>query len=135
MFAEDALIIVGRKIEKTSMKEDAYAYQPFKGQPEYGFVKMSKAQYLDRLRDVFRSQQDIALEFESFNLVRKNDTPNIYGVEMRQSWASTRYADEGYLFLLIDFNGPDPLIYVRAWQPNAWSDNELIRTANFKVYK
>jgi hypothetical protein len=38
---------------------------------------------------------------------------------MRQSYASTTYADEGYLFLLIDFRETDPLIYVRAWQPNA----------------
>ena len=58
---------------------------------------------------------------------------------MRQSYASTSYADEGYLFLLIDFEpdtlSNDPLIYVRAWQPNAWSKEEMIRTGDFVVHK
>jgi hypothetical protein len=54
---------------------------------------------------------------------------------MRQSYASTTYADEGYLFLLIDFAEEDPMIYVRAWQPETWSDDELIKTANFRIYK
>lgn len=56
-------------------------------------------------------------------------------MEMRQSYASTAYSDEGYLFLLIDFTERDPLIYVRAWQPNEWSDSALVRTANFRIYK
>jgi hypothetical protein len=39
------------------------------------------------------------------------------------------------LFLLIDFAEEDPMIYVRAWQPETWSDDELIKTANFRIYK
>ncbi|NOX89728.1 MAG: hypothetical protein GXO77_11925 [Calditrichaeota bacterium] len=54
---------------------------------------------------------------------------------MRQSYYSTTYADEGYLFLLIDFSEKDPLIYVRAWQPNTWDLNKLVRTGNFKIHK
>jgi len=54
---------------------------------------------------------------------------------MRQNYTSTTYADEGYLFLLIDFGEVDPLIYVRAWQPNTWGQDQLIKTANFKIYK
>ena len=69
------------------------------------------------------------------DIVKKNNAQNVYGVEMRQSYASTSYSDEGYLFLLIDFNERDPLIYVRAWQPNEWDESSLVKTANFRIYK
>ncbi len=83
--------------------------------------------------------QDIFLDFSSLNIIRKNNQPSIYGVEMRQTYKSTTYGDEGYLFLLIDFE-PDtlsenPLIYVRAWQPNAWNPEEIIKTSDFIVHK
>ncbi len=64
-----------------------------------------------------------------------HSSAGVYGVEMRQSYNSTTYSDEGYLFLLIDFSERDPLIYVRAWQPNEWNDSALVRTANFRIYK
>ena len=54
---------------------------------------------------------------------------------MRQNYASTTYADEGYLLLLMDFAVDHPLIYVRAWQANAWDEDELIRAANYRIYK
>lgn len=80
-------------------------------------------------------QKDIFLDFSNFNIVKKNNAKNVYGVEMRQAYNSTTYSDEGYLFLLIDFGESDPLIYVRAWQPNEWNDSTLVRTANFRIYK
>ena len=54
---------------------------------------------------------------------------------MRQSYQSTTYADEGYLFLLVDLSQNDPLIYVRAWQPNEWDEDDLVDASNFRVYK
>ena len=139
MFAEEALIIVGRKLQTKKLPEDMVRYQPFGRQPDYEYLKFTKQQYLERQRSIFKSVQDIFLDFSSFNIVRKNNQPSIYGVEMRQNYASTIYADEGYLFLLIDFDpdtlANDPLIYVRAWQPNAWSREEMIRTGDFVVHK
>lgn len=139
MFAEDAIIIVGRKLQTRKLPENVVQYQPFGKQPDYEYLKFTKQQYLERQRVIFQSVQDLCLDFSTFNIVRKNNQPSIYGVEMRQSYASTVYADEGYLFLLIDFD-PDtlannPLIYVRAWQPNAWSKEEMIRTGDFVVHK
>lgn len=134
MFAEDALIIVGRKIEKKKLPPDMVKYEKLGNQPDYEYIKLTKEQYLTRQQQIFEAQEDILLDFASFDMVSKTNSPNVYGVEMRQSYTSTTYADEGYLFLLIDFNEEDPLIYVRAWQPNAWDKEELIRTANFRVY-
>lgn len=135
MFAEDALIIVGRKIEKKSLSPDMVKYQKIGKEPDYEYLKLKKTEYLVRQRQIFDFQEDISLDFASFDITRKNLNPNIYGVEMRQNYLSTTYSDEGYLFLLLDFEPDNPLIYVRAWQPNTWNEEELIKTANYKIYK
>lgn len=135
MFAEDALIIVGRKIVPKKLPEDVVNYHRMKKQPRYEYIRLTKQKYLSRLQKVFAAQQDIFLDFGTFDIIKKSNTSGVYGVQMRQNYASTTYSDEGYLFLLIDFRGTDPLIYVRAWQPNEWSDSALVRTANFRIYK
>ena len=98
------------------------------------YVKLTKQNYINRQRKVFNAQKDIFLDFSSFDIIKKGNAKNVYGVEMRQSYTSTTYSDEGYLFLLINFSKRDPLIYVRAWQPNEWSDSSLVRTTNFRIY-
>jgi len=135
MFAEDALIIVGRKIEKKKLPQDMVQYQQMANEPNYEYLTFKKDEYIQRQRQIFQLQHDILLDFASFNIIRKNNAPSVYGVEMRQNYTSSTYADEGYLFLLIDFEGIDPLIYVRAWQPHTWAENQLIKTANFKINK
>jgi len=54
---------------------------------------------------------------------------------MRQNYESTTYSDEGYLFLLVDFNHSQPQIYVTAWQPHEWNDNALIKLSNYNINK
>jgi hypothetical protein len=135
MFAEEALIIIGRRIKKSPLNKDMVRYQALGKQPDIAYIRLNKQTYLQRQRTVFAAQEDIFVDFGSFDILKKNNAPNVYGVEMRQSYASTTYADEGYLFLMIDFTDPDPLIYGRAWQPDTWSEEELVRTANFKIYK
>jgi len=135
MFAEDALIIIGREVKRKKLPENMVRYQKFGDQPNIEYLKLKKSEYLARQKRVFKAQKDIFLDFSNFDIIKKNNSKNVYGIEMRQNYASTTYADEGYLFLLIDFNGKDPLIYVRAWQPNEWDEETLIKTANFRIYK
>ena len=139
MFAEEAIIIIGRKLDTRKLPENVVTYQPFGHQPGYEFIKLNKQDFLKRQQRIFTTTQDIFVDFSTFNIVRKNNQPSIYGVEMRQTYLSTWYGDEGYLFLLIDFDpdtlSDDPLIYVRAWQPNVWSRDEMIRTGDFIVHK
>jgi len=54
---------------------------------------------------------------------------------MRQHYNSTSYSDEGYLFLLVDFNEEFPKICVRTWQPQEWSEEKLIKLSNYIVHK
>ncbi|MFQ5604106.1 MAG: hypothetical protein ACE5HS_12645 [bacterium] len=135
IFAEEALILVGRKIMRKKLPENSVQYRKFGEQPDYEYIKLSNQEYLRRQKRIFDIQQDIFLDFGTLEINKKNNTQNVYGVEMRQSYASTTYADEGYLFLLVDFNERNPLIFIRAWPPNEWDQDALVRSGNFRVYK
>nr|NQU93062.1 hypothetical protein [Bacteroidota bacterium] len=135
MFADEALILVGRKIKKHSQASNEINYTQLPGQPGFEQIQLTKAKYLSNQKEVFDYQKDIFIDFSTFEIIKKNNAEGIYGVEMRQNYSSTTYADEGYLFLLIDFNENDPLIYIRAWQPNEWDTNALVNTSNFRIYK
>ncbi len=135
MFAEEALILIGRKIQPRTNPASEVSYQQLPGQPGFEQIQLTKKEYLDRQQRVFKNQKDIFIDFSTFEIVKKNNASGVYGVEMRQNYSSTTYADEGYLFLLIDFNGDDPLIYIRAWQPNEWDSAALVNTSNFRIYK
>jgi hypothetical protein len=135
MFADEALILVGRKIEARNKPNTDVAYVQMPGQPGFEQLQFTKQQYLTRQKQIFDVQKDIFIDFSNFEIMKKNNTPGVYGVEMRQNYSSTSYADEGYLFLLIDFNEKDPLIYIRAWQPNEWDSSALVNTSNFRIYK
>ncbi len=37
--------------------------------------------------------------------------------------------------LILSLNGADPLIYIRAWQPNEWDSAALVNSSNFRIYK
>lgn len=135
IFADDAVIIVGRKLrpgENTSQ----FNYEPEgPAQPGIAYLKQTKTEYLQRQQKLFGDRKDIYLGYNSFQIMRKNNQPGVYGISMRQNYQSDGYADEGYLFLLIDFNGKAPQIYVRAWQPQEWREEALISMGNFRVYK
>ena len=96
------------------------------------YNRQSKEQYIENLRKCFRRNQWINVTFSELEssadqgacagITRSTKNPNKYGVRLRQSWKSSNYEDEGYLFLLFDFTpGKDPEINVRTWQPE-WTD-------------
>ena len=87
----------------------------------------SKRQYLDRLREVFRTNKEIEVGFEEFKIMRHPTKEGIYGVTLRQYYSSDRYSDDGYLFLLWDFQDKmAPKIHVRTWQPTLQEDQTLL---------
>lgn len=136
IFSDEARIIVGRKIRPGESGGANYKYVPEgKNQPSYRYVELKKKEYLNNLKSLFSRVPDIYAGYTSFQILRKNNTPGVYGVSMRQDYQSTGYADEGYLFLLIDFNHDQPQIMVRSWQPQEWREDALIELSDFKVYK
>ncbi|MEQ8524549.1 hypothetical protein [Gracilimonas sp.] len=134
MFAEQAVIITGRVLKVDESASNNFAYEQNQpSQPNVEYLRQTKQEFLERQKVLFASKPDIHLGFSTFNIIRKNNQEGIYGISMRQSYTSTNYSDEGYLFLLIDFNDEEPKIYVRAWQPKEWSEEALVELGNFNV--
>jgi len=132
LFAEEALIIVGRVLRKNKNKDVSSVYNQL---PEVEYLRYSKNEYLNRQREIFSNREDIYVGYSTFNITRKNKQPNVYGINMRQNYQSTGYADEGYLFLLVDFEEEYPQIYVRSWQPQEWNEKDLIKLSSFNLNK
>jgi hypothetical protein len=135
IFADEAVIIVGRKL-RPGETTTQYNYVPEGNkQPGIAYLKQTKTEYLARQKKLFADRKDIYLGYNTFQIMRKNSQPGVYGISMRQNYQSDGYADEGYLFLLIDFNGKQPQIYVRAWQPNEWKEDALVGMGSFSVLR
>ncbi|MDP8231891.1 MAG: hypothetical protein P9L91_04385, partial [Candidatus Zophobacter franzmannii] len=134
IFSDDAVIIVGRNLPKGKLHRDVESSVRI-GQPDTEYTEMNKNQFMLRQQIIFNAQRDIHLGFNSCNVGQKNNDDDVYGISMRQQYASTGYSDEGYLFLLVDFNGKEPMIYVRTWQPQEWDEEALYDLTNYEIKK
>ncbi|MBU2507537.1 MAG: LPP20 family lipoprotein [Bacteroidetes bacterium] len=132
LFADEAVIIVGRVLEKNKKKDVSSFYNQI---PNVEYLRLNKDEYLKRQKTIFQNNKDIYIGYSTFNIIQKNKQPGVYGLSLRQNYNSTGYADEGYLFLLIDFEEALPQIYVRSWQPQEWDEKELIKLSNFNLNK
>lgn len=114
IYSEDALIITGSVITKRSNTGDgAVRYDQ-----KIHYNVQDKPTYIARLRKTFDSKKYLHVEFDHISVMKHSAKPNIYGVTLHQIWKSTGYNDDGWLFLLWDFNNPEePQIHVRTWQP------------------
>ena len=83
------------------------------------YTVQSKEQYINKLTRIFKNNRRINVEFDHISVVMHGAKKNIYGVTLHQKWQTSSYSDEGWLFLLWDFNDPEkPQIHVRTWQPD-----------------
>ena len=122
MFSDDALIITGRVVMAKPQGDQGAQFKV-----EYN--KQNKQQYISNLRRAFLRNKWIDVKFSQIGengenggcagITQSTKHKTKYGVRLRQSWKSSNYSDEGYLFLLWEFpeDGGDPIIHVRTWQP------------------
>jgi hypothetical protein len=132
LFAEEAVIIVGRVLHKNKLQDVSKYYNML---PDVKYFRYTKEEYINRQRRLFNSKNDLFVGYSTFDISQKNKQPTLYGISMRQDFSSTKYSDEGYLFLLVDFEPGLPQIYVRSWQPQTWTDTQLIKLSNFNIHK
>lgn len=124
IFSDDALIITGNVVMKRSLGDDQSA--SFK----VNYTKQNKQQYIANLKRAFQRNKWIDVKFSPIGehnedtsgcgtITQSSIDKTKYGVRLRQSWKSSNYSDEGYLFLLWEFpeDGGSPIIHVRTWQP------------------
>ena len=115
IYSDDALIIVGRFVKKTEIPDRL----TFKLTAEEAQLKKyDKDTYMKNLAMCFQNNEYIRLRFTETDFTKANKTKDVYGVRVRQEYFSSSYGDVGYLFLLVDLRGLQPLIHVRAWQPD-----------------
>ena len=110
VFSDDALIITGTviKVRKSEVK-------PIN---QIKYSVRTKREYLDNLRVAFANNQYINVAFDNISIVHHPTKRDVYGVTVHQRWNSSRYSDEGYVFMVWDFTDEKlPKIHVRTWQP------------------
>ena len=115
IYSDDALIITGKVLNPQKKLHDVpVAYN----QTQIQYSVQNKKQYLANLKRVFEGNSYINIKFDGIEVTRHEGNPNIYGVTLKQDWSSGDYHDEGWLFLMIDYEDENnPLIWVRTWQP------------------
>jgi len=132
LFADKALIIIGRSF-RPAASTDGYIYNRLTNeQPDADYIKLTKKQYLTNLSRLFKKAEDIFIGFSSMDIEKKIGQ-KVYGISMRQNYCNNSYSDEGYLFLLVDFEQQQPQIYIRNWQPKQWDEQALIKLINFRI--
>ena len=114
IFSDDALIITGKVLTPQKRGDVPVAFN----QAQIQYSVYNKKQYIANLKRIFGINSYINIKFEEIVVTRHEGNPNIYGVTLKQNWNSTTYSDEGWLFLMIDYEDENnPLIWVRTWQP------------------
>jgi hypothetical protein len=133
-FSDNALIIVGKTI---SEKKDGPDMMNSLGSVRVEMIQYNKQQYLSNLKNTFLKNSFIDVSFDEIEIVKHGSRDEIYGVNLRQSWKSSSYKDEGYLFLMIDFEDEThPVVHVRAWQPTKDTPSEsVIELGDFDIVK
>ena len=135
VFSDHAIIIVG------SMLQDAPEEMTkgmegntvnFSDRKDVKYVKLNKKEFLDRARKQFGSREYIHLTFED-NETESVKNPNIpkgsaFGIQIKQTYNSPIYSDEGYLTLMLNTSTPQPVILVRLWEPDK---GDLVRLNSF----
>jgi|GEM_PF-3245911 len=130
LYSDDAIIITGKVIRKTKVNKELKTDFTKK---EIVYFKKTKQEHLNSLKEVFKHNKFVWLQFDTFD-IEVAPVDSVYGVSMKQNYYSSTYKDEGYLFLLIDFRGEDPLIHVRNWQPSEWDLSKQMKLENFRFY-
>ncbi len=131
--SEDALIIVGHVL-KTKKQAHDYLESSYLSDEKIEFIRLGKYEYIDRLKKVFQNNDFVRALFDEINIQRHPQFEKIYGVQLKQRWNSSFYSDEGFLFLLVDFiNEDEPIIHVRAWQPEKFTDGSTISIYDFEI--
>lgn len=132
VFSDDALIITGKVIK--SQKGDLLA-----ADERIQYSKQTKQQYLGNLKRVFRNNETIRVTFDEIKVLRHPANVDFYGVTLHQGFTSNSYHDDGYLFLLWDFQDEEqPKIHVRTWQPDKINgaklpEDEIFNLGDFDI--
>lgn len=135
IFADDAVIIVGNEVKKNTANPqiDGKAMS-LSGQDVIKYNRYTKDDYIANLSRCFNRNDFINLKFTNHQIqwLEKFNDQKIFAINIRQEYNSSTYADDGYLFLLVDMTNTEaPQIKVRTWQPNEVAIDKLYNAGDF----
>lgn len=120
IFADDAIIIVGNVARTYTQQRNADGRMSLKGKNIISTNRYTKDKYLENLARCFRNNEFINIRFTHSDIqkLEKESSKDVVCVQLAQDYNSSSYADQGYLFLMIDMSDKNaPYIKVRTWQP------------------
>lgn len=123
IFSDNAIIITGTEIKKAPKYGQEGKSISLSDDKEIRYSRLTKNEFLERLRLHFNSREYIHLTFED-NITKKINTNGLlpdgaaFGIQINQIYTSPSYSDKGYLTLFLNLQGKYPMIEVRLWQPD-----------------
>ena len=125
VFSSNALIITGRIVTRATSKD--LARNKMNNYVDVEYDVLNKKQYIDKLKRIFKNNKFINVKFSDVTVVKLPGKEDIYGVYLKQDWHTSRYSDEGLLYLKVDFRDKDfPMIQVRVWKPFRDANGNII---------
>lgn len=134
IFADDAVIIVGNVVRRASVQRPGERPITLKGQETIRYNRYTKDTYLKHLEQTFARSEFINIRFTNNDVqwLEKYRDKKMFAIQIGQEYNSTRYADKGFLFLLVDITNQDePQIKIRTWQPNEVAMDKLYNAGDF----
>ena len=134
IFAENALIIVGRVLKNDDFEIENITNTIEKDKAEY--IRYEKDEYIEHLRQVFAANEYVNLQFEDSDIRHYSNDPDsaLYAIQIKQNYSSQNYGDQGYLFLMMDLQEIEkPKIYIRTWQPEKFADGTVFGVDDFQM--
>lgn len=123
IFSDNAIIITGTEIKKAPRYGQEGKTISLSDDKEIRYSRLTKNEFLERLKFHFKSREYIHLTFED-NITKKINTNGLlpdgaaFGIQINQIYTSPSYSDKGYLTLFLNLQGKHPMIEVRLWQPD-----------------
>lgn len=126
IYSNDALIITGTVVKRKALD------MSYQNNNIIKYNTYNKKQYIKKLGYIFNAKEYVNLKFEDIAIIKGSGASNKYGIQLKQYYYSSNYADTGYLFLLADLSTPlKPVIHVRTWQENKDTDGRVFDMSDF----
>lgn len=125
IFHDEATIITGSEAKVASINPMNERQVTSTGQKIIKYNRYTKEQYIEKLRKVFKANEFINIRFTECDVQWQEAAEGeLFSIQIAQDYCSSNYADQGYLFLMVDATNHDaPQIKIRTWQPE--KDPEL----------
>jgi len=134
VFDDNATIIVGNVVKRTTRPGIPENQMSDLGKEIIKYKRYTKSEYLANLKRTFDRNQFVNIKFTNNDVnMLENELPRqVFEIQIAQEYTSSTYADQGYLFLLVDMtNHEAPVIKIRAWQPKPDPEFGLFTSGHF----